>query len=326
MYVDYFIYIPEFISIRRTTLLVHNKGDNVYMLTEFADKHQLSKEFLHDARKWYIPLAEDIAKHQNSANKPFFIGINGCQGSGKSTLSEFLSKYLSHEHNLKVVIMSLDDFYLDQSQRSAIAIKVHPLFKTRGVPGTHNMDLALKVITKLRNGEPVSIPRFDKGIDNPYPKDQWEHVSSQVDIVIFEGWCWGVSPQNENALNVPVNTLEKEQDETGVWRKFVNRQLANHYAPLYANMDYWIMLKAPSFECVYAWRLEQEQKLRKSLATSDSIAGSHVMSDAQVLAFIQYYQRLTEHGLNTLPDMCDVVFPLSAERKIISRQDRGTHA
>lgn len=296
------------------------------MLTEFSDKHQLSKEFLHDARKWYIPLAKNIVKHQNGAIAPYFLGINGCQGSGKSTLSAFLCDYLTQEHGLNVVVMSLDDFYLDQSQRNAIAIKVHPLFKTRGVPGTHDMKLASNVISALQQHKPISIPRFDKGTDNLAPKEHWQHVSAPVDVVIFEGWCWGVEPQEDRELDKPCNKLELDQDETGVWRRFVNKQLAKHYAPLYANMDYWIMLKAPSFECVYSWRIEQEQKLRQVLAANDTIVGSNVMSDAQIFDFIQYYQRLTEHGLGTLPDKCDVVFTLNEQRRITAQQDRGAHA
>lgn len=296
------------------------------MLTEFTDKHQLGKDFLHDARKWYIPVAENIAKHQSGAVAPYFLGINGCQGSGKSTLSEFLAGYLSQEHGLKVVVMSLDDFYLDQSQRNAIAVKVHPLFKTRGVPGTHDMALASQVLSSLRSGAPTSIPRFNKANDNPAPVNQWQQINEPVDVVIFEGWCWGVEAQNDAQLVDPINALEEKQDETGVWRRFVNKQLAQYYAPLYVNMDYWVMLKAPSFECVYAWRLEQEHKLRASLSDADSSAGSKVMSDEQVLAFIQYYQRLTEHGLSTLPQKCDLVFSLNSARRITALTERGVHA
>ena len=296
------------------------------MLTEFTDKHQLGKDFLHDARKWYIPLAENIAKHQSGADAPYFLGINGCQGSGKSTLSEFLASYLSQEHSLKVVVMSLDDFYLDQSQRNAIAVKVHPLFKTRGVPATHDMASASQVLASLRSGAPTSIPRFNKANDNPAPVSQWQQINEPVDVVIFEGWCWGVEAQNDAQLVDPINALEEEQDETGVWRRFVNKQLSQNYAPLYENMDYWVMLKAPSFECVYAWRLEQEHKLRASLSAADSSAGSKVMSDEQVLAFIQYYQRLTEHGLSTLPQKCDLVFSLNSARRITALTERGVHA
>jgi D-glycerate 3-kinase len=34
------------------------------------------------------------------------------------------------------------------------------------------------------------------------------------------------------------------------------------------------------------------------------------MSDQQVLQFIQFYQRLTEHSLATMADSCDLVFIL----------------
>lgn len=297
------------------------------MLTEFADKHKLSKDFLHDARKWYIPLADNISKHQKGAGKPYFLGINGCQGSGKSTLSDFLSAYLSQQYDLHVVVMSLDDFYFDQSKRSAIAVKVHPLFQTRGVPGTHDMIQAARVLEQLRaSADQVSIPRFNKATDNPAPRQEWQTISKPVDVVIFEGWCWGVDPQNDNQLLNAVNALEHEQDETGVWRKFVNRQLEQHYAPLYSFMNYWIMLKAPSFDCVYAWRLEQEQKLRHSLPAKSDNPETGVMTDEQVQAFIQYYQRLTQHALETLENKCDVVFTLNSQRRISDHQIRSTYA
>ncbi|WP_166423078.1 kinase [Paraglaciecola sp. 20A4] len=297
------------------------------MLTEFADKHQLGKEFLHDARKWYIPLADNIATHQDSALKPYFLGVNGCQGSGKSTLSDFLNAYLTEQYDLNVVVMSLDDFYLDQSQRSAIADEIHPLFKTRGVPGTHNMTLAAKVLAQLREQQsPISIPRFNKATDNPQPVEQWQKITTTVDVVIFEGWCWGVEPQDENDLAEPINSLEKNCDQTGAWRKYVNLQLQQNYAPLYSLMDYWIMLKAPSFDCVYNWRLEQEHKLAKTLSADPLHSKVNIMNDQQVLSFIQYYQRLTEHALATLENKCDMVFTLNAHRRIIAQHARNVYA
>ena len=327
MYVDCNMVIRDYYAHKRATILVHNKGDSVIMLTEFADKHQLGKEFLQDARKWYIPLADNIATHQNGASKPYFLGVNGCQGSGKSTLSDFLKAYLSEQYDLNVVVMSLDDFYLDQSQRCAIAEKVHPLFKTRGVPGTHNMTLAAKVLAQLRDRQnQISIPRFNKATDNPAPLEQWQKITTAVDVVIFEGWCWGVEPQDDSELAEPINSLEKNNDQTGVWRKYVNLQLKQNYAPLYRFMNYWIMLKAPSFDCVYNWRLEQEHKLRKALSANPEHNKVNIMNDQQVLAFIQYYQRLTQHALATLENKCDVIFTLNAERRITAQYSRSTHA
>ena len=37
-----------------------------------------------------------------------------------------------------------DDFYLTQAQRQDLAQQIHPLLKSRGVPGTHDVPLAKK--------------------------------------------------------------------------------------------------------------------------------------------------------------------------------------
>lgn len=278
----------------------------------FLEEHQLPESYKDIAQKWFIPLAEGLAEHQIGAKSPYFVGINGCQGSGKSTLCDFLVYYLSQHKNLKVVSLSMDDFYLDQSSRNALAVKVHPLLATRGVPGTHDTRLALKTYEQLGLYGTASIPRFNKAIDNPFPVTEWPVVNTPVDIVLMEGWCWGVMPQAEAALSVPVNTLEKEEDSLGIWRRFVNRQLANHYVPLYARMQSWVMLKAPSFDQVYQWRTEQEHKLAARVGSDHP----GIMPDQQIARFIQHYQRLTEHGLATLPAKCDYVFHLDAQRQI----------
>ena len=46
--------------------------------------------------------------------------------------------------------------------------KVHPLFFTRGVPGTHDLSLINKIIKKLKEKKfkTVLIPKFDKSIDD----------------------------------------------------------------------------------------------------------------------------------------------------------------
>lgn len=127
----------------------------------------------------------------------------------------------------------------------------------------------------------------------------------------MEGWCWGTTPESSNALENPINEFEQTHDADGRWRKFVNKTLESDYLPLYACMDYWVFLKAPNFESVYAWRLQQEQKLREKNNEAKSI-----MTDKQVLAFIQYYQRLTVHTLATMDDIADCVFVLDHHRNI----------
>jgi D-glycerate 3-kinase len=288
----------------------------VDFLRGFLEKHALDQSFNRTASQWFDPLAETLSMNQNGAKRPYFVGINGCQGSGKSTLADYLQLKFTHQ-GLDSVVISLDDFYYASDNRLQLAKHIHPLLKTRGVPGTHNTPLIYDTLSRLKSGQPVTLPRFDKATDNPLPKDQWLHIEQQTDIVIMEGWCWGISAQIEDQLNSPINTLEEQQDPEGIWRHYVNQQLTKQYQPLYDFFDYWLMLKAPSFDIVFQWRREQEQKLIDRLRhTNHTNKPNKTMSDAELKHFIQHYQRLTEHGLKTFPSQCDQVLHLDAQRQI----------
>jgi D-glycerate 3-kinase len=282
----------------------------------FLEQHKLPDSYRATAQKWFTPLVQYIAMHHNNASETFALGIHGCQGSGKSTLADYLAHQLTHEHGLKVAICSLDDFYLSKDQRLKLSQQVHPLLKTRGVPGTHDITLLEQVLLHINQRNtlsPLAIPRFNKATDDPAPHGEWPVYSMPIDVFILEGWCWGVAPQEDKDLVTPVNILENELDSDAIWRKYVNTQLQNHYQPLYGLMNEWVMLKAPSFAQVAEWREEQESKLR---AKHISLDNSNVMSKTQVQQFIQYFQRLTEHALTTLPAKCDWVYELDAKRNI----------
>lgn len=311
------------------------------MISTFINKNRLSNDFKKIAESYFVPLAEEIRTHQISAETTFCVGINGSQGSGKSTLSAFLKDYLTKTYDMNVVVMSLDDFYLSHIERQMVAADVHPLFTTRGVPGTHNMRQAKTVMLDLKQQRPTTIPRFDKATDNPHPTSAWTKVSSAADVVIFEGWCWGVNAQSSEQLAQPVNEFETIEDNNADWRNHANLQLSLHYQPLYSLMNMWVMLKAPSFKEVYTWRLEQEQKLHTATEKThqthqtrkaDKVdkasknRGSGIMNELQIQRFIQHYQRLTEHALKTLPSTCDHVFELNSERAITAHRIRGDHA
>lgn len=285
------------------------------MLSRFIRTNHLDETFEVNARKWFIPMAEQLALHSSGAVEPVMLGLNGCQGSGKSTLASFLKEYLTHEHQLNVCCLSLDDFYYSHSYRLDLSVKIHPLFQVRGVPGTHDTSMMSSILSKLRQNEGnVTLPRFNKAMDDPFPEAKWPNVTLPVDVVIFEGWCWGVEHQSKHALVDPVNQLEQEEDALGVWRKYVNETLEFQYEPLYEYMDYWCMFKAPSFAVVHKWRTEQEARLAASLQGQDT---SGLMNEQQIKRFVSYYQRLTEHGLVTLPEKCDWVFPLDDNRHIV---------
>ena len=286
------------------------------MLSDFIKQHKLPEEFRLTVKEHYKPLADRIVKLFNKKNAVYFVGINGCQGSGKSTLTEFMAEYLIAQYQLNVIVMSLDDFYLPSKKRNQLARDIHPLLATRGVPGTHNITALNHVLSQLSEHRAgFSIPRFNKAIDEPFPQNQWTSVEKPVDIILLEGWCWGVKPQTAEQLISPVNELELKHDKNGAWRNYVNQQLQQYYQPLYVQMDFWLALQAPSFDCVYKWRLEQEEKLK---ANNQGLSNSKIMQSDGILNFTQYFQRLSVQACNTISQSADAIFYLDYARNITS--------
>ncbi|MGQ8363758.1 kinase [Glaciecola sp. 1036] len=282
---------------------------------QFTSEHKLTNSYWQSALKWFKPLADDIISHHKKAKRPLFVGVNGAQGSGKSTLTDFLVGYFNQVQKVSSVGFSIDDFYFSKEIRAALSEQVHPLLHTRGVPGTHNAVMLNKVLNKLALGQSCIIPKFDKANDDLYPEEDWTPIEEPKDIIVFEGWCVGSKSAENDTLSVAVNPLETEHDPDGSWRGYVNQQLLQKYEPIFARLDLLVMLKAPSFNTVYSWRLEQEHKLKQKLAAS-GITGNIGMTDEEIKTFIQYYQRITEHNLHYLPADCDYVFSLDEKRSI----------
>lgn len=279
--------------------------------TRFLEQQRLPESYLLGAQKWFAPVANLVMEHQNSAGRPWLLAVNGSQGSGKTTLCEYLLGLFAAAGRSSVAL-SLDDFYLPRSQRQALAEEVHPLLATRGVPGTHDMGLLLDTLDRLRSGDAAAIPRFDKSVDDRRPPADWQRVDGGVEIILLEGWCLGVTACPIDDLIEPINELERDEDGDGRWRQYANQVLGASFPPIYDRVDEWVMLRAPSFACVYRWRLEQEHKLA---AIS---SGGAIMSDVEVGRFIQFYQRLTERCLEQLPRKVNHLFTLDGEREIVS--------
>lgn len=287
-------------------------------ITGFLRQQQLPDEYRQLIKQWFAPLAETIKSHQKSANHPIIVGINGAQGSGKSTLASCLKWLLEQQYRLRVISLSLDDFYFTREERQRLADGIHPLLATRGVPGTHDIALARKTLSDLLYTHlPVLIPRFNKATDDRYPPEFADRINEPVDVIVLEGWCLGASAEDESSLSVPVNDLEANDDPNGDWRRYVNEQLALFYPKLFELIDLWIMLKAPSFDCVFNWRLEQENKLRQKAQNQ-----RHVMDAQQLARFIKFYQRITENTLITLPSQVHYLFELNEKRQIIKLTSR----
>ena len=263
---------------------------------------------------FYIPIARMIHKSYLKNKRTNIIGLTGGQGSGKSTISKILKIILKENYNLNTVIFSIDDFYKTLKERESMSRKVSPLFLTRGVPGTHDTQMLLKCLLKLKktNFQKLQIPKFDKSIDDRVPKNKWQKVNKKPNIAIFEGWCVGAEPQKKMDLLVPINTLEKDKDKKRIWRNRVNQELRNKYNKIFRLIDKIIFLKVPSFKHVYKWRFLQEKKLK---ITSK---GKKTMTNLQIKSFIMFYERLTKHMLITLSQKAEVMVKIDNQHRLKS--------
>lgn len=282
----------------------------------FLDRNQLPLSYLEAASQWFSPLINSIINNYNPENPTKIIGINGCQGSGKSTLADYLCTIVAERLEVSTVSLSLDDFYLTKAERIKLASTVHPLLETRGVPGTHDVQLAIDCIKSLAAGKKTVITRFDKSIDDRAPIESLKVTEGKVGLIVLEGWCLGAKSENAEQLSQPINNLEKQDDSDAIWRNYVNNAIQNEYQPLFDLADTLIMLQAPSFDTVYHWRLEQEKKMIKRLEKEGIANRSGIMSEQQILRFISYFQRVTENILNEMPNRADHLFKLGESRKI----------
>ncbi len=281
-------------------------------LRRAVQEQGLPQEFLEGVMACHLPLAETIAVKRRGKDGPLWVSINGPQGSGKSTLADFLARLLREEFALAPVVLSLDDFYLPRPQRLQRAERIHPLFATRGVPGTHDVELAMQLFAELEQAgpeTPLSLPRFDKAADERCPPTQWPRLQERPDVILFEGWCNHCPPQSERELVDPLNELEEREDPRAVWRRSVNDFLSDYHHNLFRPPDLLLYLRIPSFDRVLQWRGLQERKLKQRLGPD---AG---MNEAQLRRFIRHYERLTRHGMKTLPDQADAVLDLDDEHR-----------
>ena len=285
------------------------------LIEDFIRQERLPSSYLLDATQCFVPLVHDIeAELQSSRQGPLLIGINGAQGTGKSTLAKLLSSLLG-KNGHRVANLSIDDFYYSKAKRQELANTIHPLLRSRGVPGTHDIELALRVLLQLAEAGPeqqVTLPRFDKSVDDCRPVEACEQLRGPVEVIILEGWFVGAKPQAKDELGPAINELEDNEDSDARWRTYVNNQLAGNYQSMFEQFHMLLMLQAPGFEQVLEWRRMQEEKLR-AIAAKDA---SGLMDRQAIERFIQHFERLTRHCLLTLPDSADRVFRLDTEHRI----------
>ena len=290
-------------------------ADTQKICRSLIEKLSLPHDFETVVRDIYLPLAKIIIDKKQ--DQPLLVSINGAQGTGKSTLTRFLKHIIESQLSCHVAELSLDDFYSSRSRRQQLGREVHPLFVTRGVPGTHDAALIENILDALMNRQPCTAPRFDKASDERCAKSEWVVYREPVDVILFEGWCNHSPVQSLDELVNPVNELEACEDAEGIWRHYANEQLNNYHERFFRHADISIMLNAVEFERIYAWRSLQEKKLRQAVSASTSATQQqHIMDDKQLKRFIQHYERISRHTLAHLPHSADMVLPIAADHSI----------
>ena len=270
-------------------------------------------EKIKNLKKIYIPISFWIENKFKKKGKTLFLGLSGGQGSGKTTVVEILKIILKKYFKRKTHVSSIDDFYKTLEERNKISSTIHPLFKTRGVPGTHDTNLIKKFFyfIKKKKFKKFKLPKFDKSIDDRLKKKYCFNIKEKPEVVILEGWCVGAKPQSNSLLKIPINILEKYEDKDLMWRKHVNQKLKKEYKKLFAMIDYFIFMKIPYFNMVFKWRLLQERKLKKMSHTK-----KRIMSYNKIKRFIMFYQRITLQMLKDMPKIASIVLSLNNEHQI----------
>lgn len=284
---------------------------------KFLNKERIfgkSKENkIKNLKKFYIPISFWINNKYKQKRKTLFLGFAGGQGSGKTTIAEILKIILKKFFKRRIYVSSIDDFYKTAKSRNRMSKKIHPLFKTRGVPGTHDIDLIKNFFnsTKRKNFKKIKIPRFDKSRDDRLKKTHWLNIKNKPEIIILEGWCVGAKPQSNSIIKKPINALEKYEDQDLKWRKYVNKKLNNEYRNFFKMIDHFIFMKIPNFKMVFKWRLLQENKLKKK-----SHINKKIMSSNEIKRFIMFYERITLQMVKDLSKSASIVMFLKKNHQV----------
>jgi D-glycerate 3-kinase len=265
-------------------------------------------------KSFLIPISFWITKRVDK-KQPLIIGLAGGQGSGKTTISSILTLILQIYFKLNVFKVSIDDFYKTRKDRRLLSKNKHSLLMTRGVPGTHDIDLMLSFFKKIKskNFKSLKVPTFNKAIDNRYPKNLWHKIESKPDVIIFEGWCVGARAQTATQLKKSINSFEKVNDQNTKWRTYVNNQLKTKYKILFNQLDGLLYLKAKNFNLLKEWRLKQERKLWLQTKNKKNLK---IMSSGDVINFMQTYQRITQQMFKDALKSSSIIMNLNSNHQI----------
>jgi D-glycerate 3-kinase len=271
--------------------VVRHKTDLFFaLLDELHTFPVKSTVFLETLWNLWLPLAIQLSTEKQSLNRTLIQGILGGQGTGKTTLCQVL-KLILGKLGYSTVSISIDDLYKTYGDRQKLQ-KADPRLIWRGPPGTHDIDLGIEVLDKLRDSQTrelaavdrqkIEIPRFDKSAWGGAGDRTQPEIICGADIVLFEGWFVGVNPVADARLNeflaaapFPISTEGDCQ-----FARDMNAKL-HDYLPLWNRLDRLMVLYPPDYRISQVWRNQAEREMMA--------AGKSGMSEAEINRFVEYF-------------------------------------
>ena len=205
-----------------------------------------------------LPLLYDVYNLKRSKKKRKVIGLSALPGTGKTTLGLLIEK-LSLKMNIKVSVVSMDDFYLPFSEMN-FAIKDNPWNVSRGFPGSHSTYLIEDRILEWKNTGIFNYPFFDKSLRNGLgDRSSWE--IKFPDVLILEGWFLGVN-------QISSEEISKEKVKPCLYSNEVEYRLKiqknlNEYFKVWQLIEKIWQIKPKEFSYMDDWKSDQENAMLK---------------------------------------------------------------
>jgi D-glycerate 3-kinase len=306
--------------------VVRSKADLFFSVIDRLHNFPLkSTTFLETLWHLWLPLAMQLVAEKQRLKRPLVQGILGGQGTGKTTLSQVL-KLILGQLGHSTVSLSLDDLYKTYADRQKLQ-QVDPRLIWRGPPGTHDLELGIAVLDRLKSVDRsqsdvpktgkiknIEIPRFDKSAWGGAGDRTETEMIAGVDIVLFEGWFVGVEPISEPQLNqfladapFPILTESDRQ-----FARDMNAQLHN-YVPLWQRLDKLIVLYPKDYRISQVWRNQAEREMMA--------AGKSGMTQLEINQFVEYFWKALHPELfmqSTIENspIVDLVIEIESDRAI----------